>query len=148
MLLLTLLTFKYFASFSLNCLLGNNFYKTSQIFRLVSRLLQYMINILCENYYDLYLYRLHWTLHWQPQYVICQCGQEQTKCGNTARAPVQEAIFSEANEEEGAMEEDNKNSASENENVTFLKYSSLALNNAQSQLSSFWPVQTLLFPVR
>ena len=107
-----------------------------------------MISILYENYYDLYLYRLYWTLHWQSQYVICRCGLGQRKCGNTARAPVQEAIFSEANEEEGAMEEDNKNSASENENVTFLKYSSLALNNAQSQLSSFWPVQTLLFPVR
>ena len=148
MLLLTLLTFKYFASFPLNCLLGNNFYKTSQIFRLVSRLLQYMINILCENHYDLYLYRLYWTFHWQPQCVIWQCGQGQTKCWNTTRAPVQEAIFSEANEEEGAMEEDNKNSASENENVTFLKYSSLVLSNGQSQLSSFWPVQTLLFPVR
>ena len=86
-------------------------------------------------------------MHSQPQYVIWQCGQGQTKCGNTARAPVEEVIFSEAKEEKGAMKEDNKNSASENENVTFLKYSSLALNNAHSHLSRFWPVQTLLFPV-
>ena len=33
------------------------------------------------------------------------------------------------------MKDDNQNSASENENVKFLKYSSLALNSAQRQLS-------------